>query len=84
MPVSDDKLGLALIEKEEFQYIIDEYKGLDSEKDIFINSEELYDFDMNHLQQYKAKNEDSPFIYIRYTYQQLGNGQEYFKQMNLQ
>ncbi|MCI6652983.1 MAG: hypothetical protein MSH11_06145 [Ruminococcus sp.] len=75
MPVSDDKLGLALIEKEEFQYIIDEYKGLDSEKDIFINSEELYDFDKMMIQPCISNNftMESPIVFSLEMYNNKGS-----------
>lgn len=43
--------------------------------------EEMYNFNMDELTQLKLSNTDSSFMYIRYTYLQLGSGDEYFRQM---
>lgn len=44
-------------------------------------NEAYYDFTYQQLQELRATNTDSSFFYIRYTYQQLGSGEEYFKQI---
>ena len=44
-------------------------------------NEQYYDFNMNQLIELKNTNTSSSFFYIRYTYQQLGSGAEYFKEM---
>lgn len=44
-------------------------------------NEAYYDFTLNQLQELRATNTDSSFFYIRYTYQQLGSGDEYFRQI---
>ena len=44
-------------------------------------NEQLYDFDMEHLNQFILANTDSSFVYIRFTYKQLGRDEKYFKQM---
>ena len=43
--------------------------------------EEFYDYSPQQLQEMKAANTNSSFMYIRFTYVQLGSGEEYFKQM---
>ena len=43
--------------------------------------EGLYDFTMDQLNQYISANTDSSFVYIRYTYRQLGSGEDYFRRM---
>lgn len=44
-------------------------------------SEQWYDFDKAKLDELLEKNEKSTFVYIRFTYQQLGSTEEYFKEM---
>lgn len=44
-------------------------------------NEQVYDFTMDELNQYILSNKDSSFVYIRFTYKQLGRDEEYFKQM---
>lgn len=44
-------------------------------------NESWYDFEYKALLSTIDANENSPFIHIRYTYQQLGLGDEYFKRM---
>ena len=44
-------------------------------------SEQWYDFTKDKLDELLDKNEKSSFIYIRFTYQQLGSSEEYFKEM---
>lgn len=44
-------------------------------------SEKWYDLSKAHLQELLSKNQASSFIYIRYTYQQLGSDEEWFKQV---
>lgn len=44
-------------------------------------NDKWYDLTYDELEAVKQSNEDSSFFYIRYTYQQLGSGPEYFKQM---
>lgn len=44
-------------------------------------SEKFYDLNAKELQELRATNTDSSFFYIRYTYQELGSGDEYFKQI---
>lgn len=41
--------------------------------------EQYYDFNMKELQELKATNTDSSFFYMRFTYKELGSGEEYFK-----
>lgn len=43
--------------------------------------EEYYDFDAKKLAELRATNTDSSFFYMRFTYTQLGAGEEYFKKM---
>lgn len=43
--------------------------------------EEFYDYTPQQLQEVIDANTDSTFFYIRYTYQQLGSGDDYFKEM---
>lgn len=44
-------------------------------------NEEYYDYDFKKLEQVRNSNESSTFFYIRYTYEQLGSGQDYFARM---
>ena len=44
-------------------------------------NEEFYDWTNEQLEQLKAANTSSSFIHIRYTYQQLGAGDDYLKEM---
>ena len=44
-------------------------------------SEKFYDLSYDQLNQVMAKNTDSPFVYIRYTYQQLGRSEEWFREI---
>lgn len=44
-------------------------------------SEKWYDFTPDMLRELLSKNEDSNFIYIRYTYQQLGSSEQWFKEI---
>lgn len=44
-------------------------------------NEKVYDFTMDELNQYIAANTDSSFVYIRFTYIQLGKGDDYFRRM---
>lgn len=46
-------------------------------------NEQYYDFNMNQLIELKNTNTSSSFIYIRFTYQQLGGGAEYFREMTI-
>lgn len=43
--------------------------------------ESWYDMTPQHLNELMAKNDSSSFVYIRYTYQQLGSGEEWFRQI---
>ena len=43
--------------------------------------EDYYDYDWDKLEQVRQSNTNSSFFYVRYTYQQLGRGEDYFKQM---
>ena len=43
--------------------------------------EQYYDFNMQQLQELLASNTDSSFVYIRFTYRELGSGEEYFKRI---
>ena len=43
--------------------------------------EEYYDFGIQKLEELKKANTNSSIFYIRYTYQQLGSGQDYFAEM---
>lgn len=43
--------------------------------------EEYYDFKPSELEELKNANTDSSFFYIKFTYIQLGSGQQYFKEM---
>ena len=43
--------------------------------------EAFYDYDMKKLEEVKNSNDSSTFFYIRYTYEQLGSGKEYFSRM---
>jgi hypothetical protein len=42
-------------------------------------NEMVYDYNMQQLQEWIATNTDSSFVYIRFTYKELGSGEEYFK-----
>ena len=44
-------------------------------------NEAFYDYSMQQLEELKNTNTKSSFIYIRFTYKQLGSGEKYFKQM---
>ena len=44
-------------------------------------SERWYDFSKNEIDELLSKNDNSTFVYIRFTYQQLGSSEEYFKEM---
>lgn len=46
-------------------------------------NEAFYDYNYEQLQNVKNSNNSSTFFYIRYTYQQLGSGEQYFKEMVL-
>ena len=43
--------------------------------------EQYYDFTMEQLRELQATNTDSSFFYIRFTYRELGSGEDYFKRM---
>lgn len=43
-------------------------------------NEAFYDFNMKQLQELRASNTDSSFFYIRFTYKELGSGEDYFKE----
>ena len=43
--------------------------------------EEYYDYNIRELQELRNTNTDSSFFYIRFTYKELGSGEEYFKQI---
>lgn len=43
--------------------------------------EEYYDYSYEKIEELSEANTKSSFFYIRYTYMQLGSGQDYFKQM---
>ena len=44
-------------------------------------SEQFYDFNRQQLEEVRNSNDKSPFFYLRFTYQDLGSGEEYFRQM---
>lgn len=44
-------------------------------------TEEMYDWTEQKIEEVKNKNTNSTFIYMRFTYVQLGSGEEYFKEM---
>ena len=44
-------------------------------------NEAFYDYTYQQLQELRATNTDSSFFYIRFTYQQLGSGEDYFRQI---
>lgn len=44
-------------------------------------SERMYDMTPQQLEEMFAKNQDSMFVHIRFTYQQLGRSEEWFKDM---
>lgn len=44
-------------------------------------NEKFYDMSFEQLQTIMAKNTSSAFVYIRYTYQQLGRSEEWFKEI---
>ncbi len=44
-------------------------------------NEAFYDYTYQQLQELKASNTDSSFLYIRFTYKELGSGEDYFKQI---
>lgn len=43
--------------------------------------EQYYDFNMQQLKELQATNTDSSFFYIRFTYRELGSGEDYFKEI---
>ena len=43
--------------------------------------EDYYDYDGQQLEALRQANTASSFFYVKYTYQQLGRGEDYFKQM---
>ena len=43
--------------------------------------EQYYDFTMDQLRELQATNTDSSFFYIRFTYRELGSGEDYFKRI---
>ena len=43
--------------------------------------EEFYDFSYDKIREIQNLNDSSTFMYAKFTYQQLGSGVEYFKQM---
>lgn len=43
--------------------------------------EEFYDWSYEQLEELRQANNNSTFFYIRFTYRQLGKGEEYFKEM---
>ena len=44
-------------------------------------NEAFYDYNLKQLEEVKSSNTSSSFFYIRYTYQQLGSSEQYFKEM---
>ncbi len=44
-------------------------------------NEMYYDLTLDQLEELRQSNTNSPFFLISYTYQQLGSGEDYFKQM---
>lgn len=44
-------------------------------------NESFYDFTMEELEELKNSNTSSSFFYIKFTYRQLGSGEQYFKEM---
>lgn len=44
-------------------------------------SENWYDYSKEQIDTLLSKNDNSTFVYIRFTYQQLGSTEEYFKEM---
>lgn len=44
-------------------------------------NEAFYDYSFEKLEEVKNSNSSSSFFYIRYTYQQLGSSEQYFKEM---
>lgn len=44
-------------------------------------NEEYYDYTMEQLEELRRTNTDSSFFYIRFTYKELGSGEEYFRQI---
>ena len=44
-------------------------------------NEQFYDFTVQELLDLRSSNTNSDFFHIRFTYQQLGSGQEYFRNM---
>lgn len=44
-------------------------------------NEKYYDYDYAKLEELRNSNDNSTFFYIRFTYKQLGSGEEYFKEM---
>lgn len=43
--------------------------------------EQYYDFTLQQLRELQATNTDSSFFYIRFTYRELGSGEDYFKEI---
>ena len=50
-------------------------------EDATVFNEQWYDMDKANLDTLLSKNDRSSFVYIRFTYQQLGSGEDYFKEM---
>ncbi len=44
-------------------------------------NEKFYDYTYDQMEEVRTANTNSTFFYVSYTYQQLGSGEEYFKQM---
>lgn len=44
-------------------------------------NEQFYDYTLQELEELRQKNTNSNFFYIRFTYQQLGRGDDYFREM---
>ena len=49
--------------------------------DATVFDESFYDYSFQKLQEVRNSNKNSTFIYIRFTYQQLGSGEKYFADM---
>ena len=47
-------------------------------------NEQFYDFTVEELYELKNANTESDFFFVKFTYQQLGSGQDYFKRMVIQ
>lgn len=46
-------------------------------------NEKFYDYSYDQIEEVRTANTNSTFFYVKYTYEQLGSGEEYFKQMCL-